>query len=373
MSTFSTQPIRIATRLAVGLVEVQKQVVAGAALPVTSPQPQLRAGLEQLSVLCLAQGVRPPAHHQEVVQWLHTPMEKWLGLETVMEAAGLSGALLFHGFPTEQAYDLARHVEGHTNLEIDDLLFKGILEYCQQNRLEEQYTNARQFLVEHSWLQHGTHSINSNLDWDKPVVEGLSASYEHIPLKARRMIDGTELVALCPRCGWTLEWYGDYASCYSDLCGRLIERIHRPERWVPYHPEMVRVNRGVQQYVVAPEQQLLVLKTALEKMGAACKLWVAVDSYDLWVQFPSGLRWAIDLKDYSNPSRLASAFKPFKRYPEWDQCFYVIPDYRKTGSYNKQLQAAWKAKRQNEPDLQGIEVCYIKQLLKKAEGVGRQA
>lgn len=369
MPTFPPHPTQVATRLAVGVVELQKQIVAGNSLPVTSPQPQFRAGLEQLSVLCLAHSVRPPAHHQETVQWLHTPMEQWLGLESTMATAGLSGALLFHGVPTEYAYDLAFRVEGDSNLEIDDLLFKDILEYCQQNRLESQYTNARQFLVEHSYLQQGTHLINSNLDWDKPIADLLCAIYERIPLKARVSKNGTEMVALCPRCGWTLEWYGDYASCYNDLCGRLVERIHPPDRWIPYHLEMVRVNRGVQQYVVAPERMLLVLKSALEQMGATCELWVAVDSYDLWVQFPSGVRWAIDLKDYSSPTRLASAFKPFKRYPEWDECFYVIPDYRKVGNYNKQLQVAWKARYQREPELQDIKICYVKQILKKAERV----
>jgi hypothetical protein len=98
-------------------------------------------------------------------------------------------------------------------------------------------------------------------------------------------------------------------------------------------------------------------------MGAKTVLWCGVDNYDLWVQLLNGCRLAIDLKDYSNPADLALALEPFKNYPEWDQAYYVIPDYRHNPRYMQRFQAVWKQRQSQNAALKRIQVKSIRHLV----------
>ncbi len=360
-------PQQILSRLAVGLIATRRQVVEKKANPITLPHPQLKRGLEQLSALCISHGTRPPSHHQEYVQWLHQPVEDWSAIGATMASNNLFGSLLFAGVPTDFAYELADRVSGEdTETEIQDLPFKDVLNYCSSGRREEEYTSARLSIVENPYLAQGKQSIYDHMEWDSTLCELLAACYESVPPAARVLKEGREWIALCPRCGWTLEWIGkhqQYATCYSDLCSRLFPRLQTDCQWVPYRPSSLRTTPGIQKSIVAPERSLLTLKQQLEEMGAKTVLWCGVDNYDLWVQLLNGCRLAIDLKDYSNPADLALALEPFKNYPEWDQAYYIIPDYRHTPRYMQRFQAVWKQRQSQNAALKRIQVKSIRHLV----------
>ncbi|MEH1945332.1 MAG: hypothetical protein V7L01_34670 [Nostoc sp.] len=361
------------TRIAVGLVEQQEQISNRIALPITSANKHIKSGIEQLSVLCIRHKIMPPRHHKEVVDWFHRRLEDWPGvLGEFMQEMDFTEPLLFFGRPTDLTYELAERVnQGYEpELEIKDLPFKDILELCTRKRLDHQYVKARLFLVQHSYLEWGTREINRDLEWDLEVRELIRASYEPIPVSCRIMRNGYEQIALCPRCGWPLAWQNHArprAFCYSDLCSRLVERINYPEKWIPYHSESLRTNRGIQASVVAPEQMLVQLHNTLEAKGLTCQLWPNVDNYDLYIKFPSGITWAIDFKDYSSPRHIALELKPFKQSPYWDKAFYIFPDYRNTTRYNKIFYSIWQEQCQQNSNLSRIEVLFLKKFLAKVD------
>ncbi len=367
-------PLQVATYLAVGLVKQHEQTIQRQAPPITNPNSFLKTGLEQLAVLCLWKGIRPPCYHKQVVEWLHTPVEDWPEpISTSLTQEGLEGPLLFLGTPTDLAYDLI-HQLGETNtdtqinIEIQDLPFKQILRYCREKQLADQYVQARLFLVENPYLPTGTHVIQSNLNWDNEVGKLLAACYQPIPISCRFPRNNQNQVAFCPRCGWVLEWqlsaYTQVAHCYSDICSRLNERISQPNQWELYQPEAMRTTQSTQKSIVAPERPLLDLKAQLEKIGATCHLWPQFDNYDLLVKLPSGKPFAVDMKDYSCSVKLVNVLKPFARTPSWDRCYYVIPDYRKQGNYWKKLKATWDKQCKADPSLKTIGVLFAKDFIK---------
>lgn len=363
-----TQAKQILTRIAIGLIELQEQITKRTAPPVTSPNEHLKSGLERLSVLCISHKTMPPRHHKEVVKWLHQPVEDWPGVGKLMQEANLSGSLLFLGQPTDFAYELTERTQsgGNTNLEIQDIPFKDILEYCSNNKLDEQYVKARLFLVQNPYLEWGTTIISRDLDWNPEVRSLLCATYERIPLACRVKRNGKEQIALCPRCGWLLEWQGSdrpRALCYSDLCSRLVENISYPEQWIPYRPESMRTLRGIQASVVAPEQLLIQLRDNLVELGLDCSLWPNVDSYDLWVKFRTGEVWAVDMKDQANARALALDLKPFKQFPQWDKAFYIFPNHRYTGKYKKEFQSIWTLRCKEKSSLKDISVLSLRQFV----------
>jgi hypothetical protein len=363
---------KVATRIAVGLVEQQEQITVGASLPVTSPNINLKKGIEQLATLCVANQVMPPKHHKEIVEWLHRPLEEWVEpLGSLMEEIGLTEPLLQFGIPTDTAFALAERVnQGHdTDLEIQDLAFKEILSFCKTNQLDQQYIKARLSLVQSPYLERGAIEIRRDLEWHPTIRDLVCASYEKIPPKCRVPKDGREYITLCPRCGWVLNWEGTKrrrAVCYSSLCCQLEARINYTERWLPYRPEAMRTTRGIQASVVAPERLLLEMRGTLQSKGMTCELWPNVDAYDLRVHLKGEL-WAVDLKDHAFPVELARDLKPFKDSPRWDKAFYLLPDHRNTLNYNRKFQPIWRERHHQEPDLAKIDVLFVQQFIRKID------
>lgn len=375
LETQKIQAKKVLTRIAVGLVEQQEHITKRTALPITSSNEHIKSGLEQLSVLCISHKTMPPLHHKEVVNWLHQPVEDWPGVGKLMADANLFGSLLFLGQPTDLAYELSERMRSGSNpeIEIQDLPFKDILNYCSENKLDEQYVKARLFLVQNSYLQWGTTIINRDLDWEPKIRSLLCATYERIPLACRvKQQNGVEQIALCPRCGWPLEWQGSSrlrAVCYSDLCTQLVDDINTPEKWVSYHPESMRTIRGIQASVVAPERSLIQLRDSLLKLGLDCSLWPSIDNYDLMIKFPTGEVWAVDMKDQANPRELAWSLKPFKQFPAWNKAFYIFPDYRYKGKYKKVFKAVWDVRCQSDSTLNDIKVLSLKQLVSQVKNI----
>ena len=57
-------------------------------------------------------------------------------------------------------------------------------------------------------------------------------------------------------------------------------------------------------------------------------MWPQFDSYDLRIPFPDGTAWAIDVKDWANPSLLAVRTQALRADPPHDRAFIVVPAYR---------------------------------------------
>lgn len=79
----------------------------------------------------------------------------------------------------------------------------------------------------------------------------------------------------------------------------------------------------------APGLAELRLARRLQKLGVEVELWPNFDSYDLRVMFPDGETWAVDVKDWGSPFRLAHTVTPIPPEPPWMQAYFVFPDERR--------------------------------------------
>ena len=345
---------QVAAHLSVGILRQDRAIQQGSAAPVTLLDEQLQWGWDKLAALCRKHGQAGPRHVHELVSWLHQPLETWDTIGPLLEAAGLSGALLYYGTPSELCDQLSRdmHLAADLERELHDLAFKEILAYCQEKHLAEQYTLARRFLVEHPYLPEGGIVISADHRFDPEIRKWLFQAYEQVPPVCYRKLDGQDCIALCPRCGWPLEWRTqrrDQARCYGELCNRLVSNLHDPAEWKPVLPEAMRTTRGIQASVVAPEQPLIqIFRVFTDRLGLPCDLWPEVDSYDLLVSFPDGERWAVDMKDVEKPVRFAQDLLPFKPVPPWDRAFFLFPDHRRRPGYLQAFRTHWRGAARTE-------------------------
>jgi hypothetical protein len=188
-------------------------------------------------------------------------------------------------------------------------------------------------------------SITNQPQWNTQLAKLLRACYEEIPPAAIREAHGKRWVALCPHCGWALNWKRDEAACHiGGICQRLVGDLAEHARWEAYIPGMHRTKEGVQRSVSAPEIDLMRLYQKLShQWGVQVALYPNLDAYDLLITFVDGRRWAVDMKDHQNPTRLALHLNEtiFPYLPRWDAAFYVFPDYRATAEYLNRFENNW--------------------------------
>ncbi len=333
--------------LSIGLLEQNQEAHEGIRRPVTVLNDYIQRGWDQLSLLCFEFSVDPPYHLPDLVQWLHQPVEEWGEFGHYCQNLGYSGALLTWGRPTE----LCTHLGGglyqayNPHLELQDEAFKRIYTYCDTHNLAHDYSRAREFLNRNVIIPNIFSTLMADSSWDDEVRQLLKRCYEPIPANCYKMNEGEVRIVLCPHCGWPLQWRGDEAYCHmGGMCEQIVGDLSRSRLIEPLDDKMVRTTEGIQRYVVSPEIELIKLAENLgENYSLECILWPNVDSYDLLVTLPSGRRYAADMKDVSplNIRDLANKARDFNRLPEWDEAYYIFPDYRANPSYLNLFDEHW--------------------------------
>lgn len=132
-------------------------------------------------------------------------------------------------------------------------------------------------------------------------------------------------------------------------------------REVPWRPGLRRITKGIHLRTCLPglpELRLFeVLKQHSQNAAAylnAVHLWPGIDRYDLQLVFADGTVWAVDVKDYGDPRRVAQQLGAL--YGEgslrYDRGFYVIPMRRlRTENY---LELATQAAHELPPNIEVI-------------------
>jgi hypothetical protein len=93
----------------------------------------------------------------------------------------------------------------------------------------------------------------------------------------------------------------------------------------------MRLIYGVQRYTALPGRPELGLHTQLKNLGLAPQLWPEFDICDLSVKLPGGYLWAVDVKDWARPERLADYVMQGDRSKELleaDKFWFIVPDHR---------------------------------------------
>ncbi|KYQ87954.1 MULTISPECIES: hypothetical protein [Thermoactinomyces] len=358
--------------LAAGVIYQEEKLKQHTYKPVTELEPSLQRAWDRLTLFCYTQEADPPKHFPELIEWLHCPVEKWEGVGDIFKELQLSGSILFYGSPTELCIELGKDYVGSSDLEreIQDRPMKEILKYCYDNYLVDEYSKARRFLVENPFLTRGIPEILDYYNWDSKIQSLLIQCYQPIPPICLRYDKQQKYIALCPRCGWALEWKNNqYAQCYSDLCGRIIN-IH-DATFLECPQEAMRTIRGIQYSTVGPEKPLLNLYNLLtEKLKLNVELWPEIDLFDLYIEFPDGEFWAVDMKDIFNPRNLARIEnrkeKSFSTVLLWEKAFFVFPTYRRKPGYLEVFKQTWKGQENCDAIFVDDFIKQVKERLKHA-------
>ena len=81
-------------------------------------------------------------------------------------------------------------------------------------------------------------------------------------------------------------------------------------------------------FIAAPGRAELRLARLLRSRGLSVELWPSLDAYDLRIAFGNGRTWAVDVKDWTNPIRLARSVGRIPVTPTWDRGYFVFPRER---------------------------------------------
>lgn len=196
--------------------------------------------------------------------------------------------------------------------------------------------------------------------------------YEPIPSWAWIAKGGNRFWFRCPLCRWpmrvqlgtvsclypphqkqvgslTIRWHGDGSP---ELAGLRLDRIGNAGMDVDVSPQpvdgQIALVHPVWRYSTIPGWEEWWLAEKLREIeGVDASLWPLSDSYDLLVTV-KGARWErrVDLKDYSDPGRLASQLSR-KQALRDKEMVILVPDYRRSqvSVLNERLQAAFGGSR----------------------------
>lgn len=317
--------IALLRTLAGGLIELEKKTALDA---FTMPYPaEAQRALDRTVLACLLREAEPPQSLAELVDWCATrPLSDW-PLDLPAGTVGPNDFLLDPdcGRPTELCHEWAERGRDAAGEHLDREVIRAALRLCREYGEEEAYSSFRGLLVNRPVLTSAeSFEVSADLAME-PVRELISWIYEPVP--ASYLNDGA--YATCGRCRTLLTPTRDGGWwCERDRC----RRQGPPPIGRHLHPnevgEVLQLRRPLRQFVTGPGRAETDLAQALTGLGLSVRMWPGFDSYDLRVTFPSGLVWAIDVKDWASPRLLGRAARPVRPDPPYDEAFWIVPGHR---------------------------------------------
>ena len=151
----------------------------------------------------------------------------------------------------------------------------------------------------------------------KMINKTFSEAYENVPNESY----------ICPKCGWTMTFYGAQAQCCNKSCLKYSPKKEdlKPLR---FQDGNCRLRHGVMRYMCLPAQLELMIQEIAEKCGCVAELWPDRDKYDVKITLPDGQIWAIDAKTHRNPYMLKKSIEKdcVFTHTKAQKVFYVVPD-----------------------------------------------
>ena len=303
----------------------------------------LRRGLSRLAVMSLQQGKEFPRNLPEAFALFRQQMKDW-PLPLVPSELDETDVLIIDDVLSDVCFELAVGIAADSGelalSEISEEAMPELRERCRLIGRPDVYVRVRRFLIEHPLLSAKDLALESIAlpPSMRQIFEGM---YENVPDAA--IVNGQ--IEICGFCGWSLsESRSGRRYCATRLCstrtngfGHIVKTD--ASRMIG---EAKRVKQGIARYVVMPGLSELRLEKRLVRFGLEVSLWPNFDTFDLLLGFPSGEKWAIDVKDWANPYLLGNAVREFSTDPPWNRAFLVVPNYRATmrNRYSRAFEAA---------------------------------
>ena len=216
---------------------------------------------------------------------------------------------------TYECMDYINSIENDVST-IDEHKVFELLKQCSQ----EDYSYLRRFLIEHPLMSDfDRRELILKYNSNEFIIDLISSAFENSVTNTHR----------CPKCGWTLKFYGQEIKCSSVACEKFFKRkgLNEAEKIdsakFPY-----RLNLGVMRYIARPGKIELDIKKYCDDNNILSDLWPEMDKYDIKITFSNGEVWGIDAKTYGNPYLLSRSIKNDISFQSAniDKGFYVIPD-----------------------------------------------
>lgn len=312
------EQIRLLVFLANGLVQIYDQTLRGTGL--SSPYPKsLQQGMHKLAAHQIQVGKKPIRNLRELLSLVESPLDSW-GLKFDEEIVGQGDQLMERGIPTQFCLDWT-HEQGPNALEEETLLHE-VMAICREANRPDTYSAFRNLLICRPVLKTFELQQAKQESALRPVRDLLVKAYIPAPLSAA--FDST--FGCCGRCGGLLlRIEGDQFECENEHCWTYELTT---QRTISIEEGVLWLENGLRRYVARPGLAEIELRDKLEDLGLSVDMWPNYDAYDLRVRVGDEF-WAIDVKDWSNPFKLAQAVGAIRRNPHWDRAFYVFPDERK--------------------------------------------
>lgn len=312
------EQIRLLVLLANGLLQIYDQSVRGTGL--SSPYPKsLQQGMHKLAAHQIAVGLPPITGIQDLLTLVERPLDMWQ-LNFDQEIISPGDQLMERGIPTQFCLDWI-HEQGPEALEEETLLHE-VIAICKEAERPDTYTAFRNFLICRPVLTTLELQQAKQDNFLRPVRDLLLKAYMPAPLSAAY----DSIYRCCGRCGGLLlRAEGNHFECENERCWSSQLDIRRA---LSIDEGVLWLENGLRRYVARPGLAEIELRDKLESLGLTVDMWPNYDAYDLRVQV-KGAFWAVDVKDWSNPFKLAQSVGPIRRIPDWDFAYYVFPDDRK--------------------------------------------
>lgn len=331
------EEVEIIIRLiASGLVDLQLKYERSGEPPRATYSKNLQRGFDRLVALCLLNGKTPPQSIPDLLRLCERTFAEW-PFPQLPDDIHPRDALLSDYQPTYFCEDYARSERDIEAALSEERYMQKVFVACADLPADT-YTALRSLLVTEPVLSEREligHFTRAPL---RAIADLVKEAYEEAP--GYLAYKGTYLC--CPECGNLLFHSREKGLlCRDESCG--IERVRdeRQARKISAKGDegVYRLKHSLRRYVAAPGRVELKLKDKLEKIGCngsniKVDLWPNVDAYDLRLTFPNREVWALDVKDWASPYRLAAEVKPFRTDPPWDRAFFVFPDRYKVTRRN---------------------------------------
>jgi transcriptional regulator with XRE-family HTH domain len=296
--------------------------------PLSIPYPsRLQQSLDRLLLLCLIHRQAPPLHIPDLLTLCEEPFAKW-PLPQLPPDVHPEDSLLCNQLPTYFCEEYACSESDPAANLFEVRFIEQLRAACADNpRL---YTLARELLITRLVLteQEFTGIIHKppfNL-----IRDILKEAYEVAPL----FFCHQGHFRCCPQCGSLLiRSAKNLWVCQEESCDFSPTSDDRALRKMHISESVYFLKRPLRRYIAFPGKSEVQLRDQLEKIKAKkpikVELWPLLDVYDLRLTFPDGEVWAIDVKDWANPYRLAHAVRPFRTDPPWNRALFVFPDHHR--------------------------------------------
>lgn len=312
--------------LVAGLRYMATGLVRHAAVTATDravPNDALRIGMAHIWVASAMGGTDQPQGLPDILDWAETPIGQWAPAQKLPWLSE-QAQLIEDATPSDFARFLA--VDGGDLVgQVDESIFHELLVFCRSRGLEEAYTALRRMVIAQPTISYSEYRQVLESKTLAPVRTFVSRIY--------RDLDELGVQAeypICQRCHYPNRVRPDGThGCRNVFCDRLAHR-HQLSPVPPISaseaPEWKVVAPGIHRWVTVPGLWELHLARDLRALGLTVILYPHVDLYDLLVTFPSGEKWAIDVKDWPalSPQRIESVH----RQPSCSKTFLVVPDER---------------------------------------------